>query len=135
MVGVTQRGNYYNDSKVFVENQFGIRLFYILQQDSGTYNGLPLSFCHNYDPNGNKLVHTSLSWKAEDGLYNKLWKQWLNMLINAWIVKASFQFDVIDIHQLNEVDVMLVNNNQFLMKKIGQELPIRYNLEVEMVKL
>ena len=136
MVAAAQRGNYINDFGVKVENPFGLRFFYIDQIDSGTFVGLPISFCHNYDTNNIKLVDTSLSWLAEDGLYNKLWKPWLDMLINSWIIRARFLFDIVDAHELKtDVDIVINNGNQYLIKQITHDLPITGATEVELVKL
>lgn len=136
MVAATQRGSYINDWGIKVENPFGLRLFYITQIESGSYVGLPISFCHNYDSAGTKLVELSLSWLAEDGIYNKLWKSWLTMLYNSWSLKAKFLLDIIDTYKLkNEVDIIMANNNQYLIKHIAHDLPIEGITDVELVKL
>ncbi len=135
MVATSQHGNYYTDGKVFVENDFGLRLFYIKRIDTATITFMPTSFCHNYDVNGTKLVEASLSWKAPDGLYTKFWQPWIDMLLSAWIVKSRFIFDIVDIHDLSDTDVMLLNNNQYLIQKVTHDLPVRGQTEVDLVKL
>lgn len=135
MVASRQSGNYFNDSRVFVESEFTLRLFYIKQLTTLTFTGMPISFCHNYDLIGNKLADTSLSWKAPDGLHSKFWMTWIDMLINSWIVKSRFILDVVDLFTIGQTDVVLVNNNQYLIKKISHELPVRGETEIELVKL
>ena len=135
MVAVRQTGSYYNDSKVFIENDFTLRLFYIKQINSSSLTNMPISFCHNYDSNGNKLVETSLSFKAADGLYNKLWRTWIEMLINSWNVQAKFILDVIDIKELDKTDILINLNNQYLVKKTITSFPLTGESEIELVKI
>lgn len=136
MVAASQRGSYINDMGIRIENEFGLRLFYIDQLDTGAYTMLPFSFCHNYDINGNKLADTSLSWLAKDGLYSKLWKSWLDMLINSWQVSASFFLDIVEVHDLlNNIDIILANNNQYLIRRISHNLPITNSTDIDLVKL
>lgn len=135
MLAASQHGCYYNDAKVFVEHDFGLRLFYISRIDTASISIMPISFCHNYDVNGTLLADTSLSWKSPDGLYSKFWKSWIDMLINSWIVKSRFILDIVDIHELNSTDILIVNNNQYLLQKVLHDLPIRDETELELVKL
>jgi len=135
-VAIAQHGSYINDWGVKVENPFGLRLFYILQTESPSYVGLPISFCHNTDSNNNKLVDTSLSWMADDGMYNKFWKTWIDMLLQSWWVKANFALTVSDMEDLNEnTDVILANNNQFLPRSLSFNLPLSGITEAELLKL
>ena len=135
IVATHQHGNYWNNAKKLVENDFGLRLFYIDGFTTTDYIDLPRSFCHNKDTNGVQLVKTSISWKAQDGLYNAHWKDWLTMLKNSWIVKARFLLNMTDIFSQSETDAINLFSNNYLVRQMNLTLPLTDTTELELVKL
>jgi hypothetical protein len=54
----------------------------------------PFASSHNYDYNGNKIGEYSLAWNAEDGVYNKFWKRWINYLKNSSPIMMEFKLPI-----------------------------------------
>lgn len=135
IVAAHQHGNYYNDGKVFVENDFGLRLFFIGTLTTGGYTNLPLSFIHNTLPDGTKLSDFSLSWMGEKGMYELFYRRWINMLLKSYQIKMKFAFDLLDIMNIAENDIIRIESLQFLIENINYTLPVTESTELSLVSI
>lgn len=122
MVATRQHGSYLNNAKKIVENKVPLRIFYIDYLTSGALTDLPISFCHNKDVNGNSIALISLSWKGVNGLFDFFYKQWITMLYDSKILKASFNLDILDLNSLSQAQLILIFNSIFLLKKVNYNL-------------
>lgn len=130
-----QYGSYVNSKYQLAKKPFGLRLFYGHEESSGSYLGRPRSFSHNYNADGSKIAHMSLSWRHKEGLYNLRWKNWLKMLQSSWDVPAKLHLNMHQLASIRETDVLQIDNNNFLIKKLEYELPLESPVDAALVKV
>jgi hypothetical protein len=134
-VAARMTGSYFNSKYKLVRNEFGLRLFYVREETTVSYTNLPRSFSHNREPDGIKLATISLSWTHPESLYQIRFKQWINMLIQSWNVQAQFQLSTPELLGLNEQDVIVVKQYQFVIQNIDYDLPLRNPISASLIKL
>lgn len=135
IVAAHQNGNYYNDGKIFVENEFGLRLFFIDQFTTGAYTDLPYTFIHDTMPDGSKLAEFSLALLGQKGLFNNCFKKWIAMLQNSFLIKMNFALDLLDILTIAESDIVQVNGLHFLIENLQYNLPVEESTEIDLINL
>lgn len=135
MIGVRMLGSYYNNARMKVDNDYGIKLFYGGRVTTGSYTNKPISFTHNYNSSGDKLADISLSWMAQDGLRNKLWLQWINFLKNSKSVRKYIRMPEIDLVKIQEDDIIKIESTHYLIKELKYELPLDRPVQTVLVKI
>ncbi len=135
MCAVRMPGSYYNAAKERVANPFGLRIFFADISTSAGITDMPYSFSHNYDTNGNKIASFSINWNSIDGIYNKFWRKWISMLVNAILVKTKMSLKAINIQTLNENDTIQLKNSYYLVKSMSINSPLNSPSDIELVKL
>jgi hypothetical protein len=115
---------------------FGIRLgFYRgLQRDSN--NAVyPLATPDVWTYQGLQVGEKSLRWEGEYGIYEQLYKQWLQFLTSARIVKMQIRYEPYHLNSLNFGQVVRINGTRYVVFRIRVALPINKTAEVEMYRL
>lgn len=82
----------------------------------------PFGSSHNYDYQGNKVGNYSLAWNAEDGLYNKFWRKWLEFLKNTKPVKVKLNLSLDDILNLDLTGKIRINNQLYFIDELEFEV-------------
>lgn len=131
-LGCRQPGSYKNNKGVQVLNDFGLRLFYINKQQVGGVQ-VPVSFNHNQDGAGNKIVPYSLAWQGEDGMAENFHKQWQDMRQNSEVVKTTVMANKKVLTDLAAHNTVEINSILFLPYKIERTIPLRSELHVELI--
>lgn len=130
-----QYGSYVNSQYQLVRKPFGLRLFYGHEETTASYLSRPRSFSHNYNADGTKLAAMSLSWRHKDGLFNLRWKQWINMLKASWDIPTKLNLNQHQLSTIRETDILQIDNNNFLIKKLEYELPVESPVDAVLVKI
>ncbi len=131
--GVNALGSYMTNTKGYVDNAFGVRMFFIKMIHNGSYN-VPVSFTHNYNSAGAKLSSFSLSLTANEGLVNEFRLRWLQMQDNADLVKVTMKDYPIDIDSLKNVKVR-VGNGVYLLKEAREHIGASKEAELFLIKI
>ena len=134
MVAADMKGSYFNKHYTLVEQPFETRIFYakrILKNG----NNLPSSFVHNRDSQNKIRVPVSLAWDGAEGLYNYVWKDWLDFLTNTRKVKAKFTFDQKSYSDLKNTNKISIDGTNYLPVTLYTKIPIREEVEVDMYRV
>lgn len=94
---------------------------------SATY---PFASSHNYDLNGSKIGNYSLAWNAEDGVYEKLWKRWIEYLKKSSPVMMEFKLPIDILLNIDITRKKLVNGVEYFI----DELDFEVNVELSTIK-
>jgi hypothetical protein len=82
----------------------------------------PFASSHNYDLAGNKIGDYSLAWNAEDGVYEKFWKRWLNFLKNSSPVMMEFDLSIIELMEMDLTRKKLINGVEYFIDELEFEV-------------
>lgn len=135
MCGYRGEGSYKTYNQFPVENPYGLRLFYIIEETTASYTDRPRSAAHNYNADGTKILPISLSITHEDGLYNKRWKQWIEMLKNSTTITIPISLTPTEFSSLKENDILQIQGMNFIIQKLEPDLPIRGDVIATLVKV
>jgi len=87
------------------------------------YNGMQPDSQSNNFPQGHYMTSGfSLRWDGPNGIYEKLYKSWLNFRINTTPVERDIRINVIDIHNFDFTKKMMIDYIKYL--------PVRYRISV-----
>lgn len=142
-VGIRQKGTYFNQNRVLVENEFGLRMFYIKPYDIPTQGGIfpactgyPMSFVNAINSrDGSRRVRTGLSLTAPDGLVKRHHLKWYKTLIYGLKVKAYFLLAGGRQHLLNYEKKIRIRESLYVLQKKSAPLGKDALTEATLVKI
>lgn len=131
---VYQEGNWFGKKEE--TKHWGIRLlFYRGKMSFKGIIDLPQATAHNYNTNlvtPVKVGDWTLSYKiGNDGLYDRFWKKWLDVLRGIEVLVADWRPSLVDYLSFRWRNVLLVNNTPYLITKIKETLPYKNRVSVE----
>ena len=131
-VGCRQPGSYMNNKGVRVLNAFGMRIFYIKKLNRNGAN-VPVSFSWNRDTDNSKIVKYSLAWQGDDGLAANFHTVWQDFRNNAEVVKTKVKSSQKILTDLQNNNCVEINNVLFLPYKIDRVIPMKSQMDIELM--
>lgn len=133
-VGCRQPGTYWNNKLSRVKNPFGLRLFYISKQNV-IGNEIPVSHNHHLNSSGVQVASFSLSLNGENGMAKNYHELWQDAIQRNQTVKVTVRADKRFIQELSRVNIVRIQNVFYLYKVNRKSIPLRKNIELEIVPL
>ncbi|MBA3707159.1 MAG: hypothetical protein H0W84_15030, partial [Bacteroidetes bacterium] len=134
MIAAGMPGSYYNKNYKLIEAPFDTRIFYISKFTKSGVN-LPTSFVHNRDRNNNLRKRISLAWYGPEGLYETLWKDWLNFLMNTRLVKTTLALDQKSYGDFNKATKIRIAGTHYLPHQATVSIPLHEEAQVVLYRL
>lgn len=133
-VAVQMNGSYYNKKYNLVAKPFDTRIFFIKML---VKDGLeqPISFVNNRDVFNNIRTPKSLSWSGADGLYEYVYKAWLQFLENTKKATVSLSLDRVKLDQLRTNSKIRIDGTVYLVASMSLQLPLREQVTAELYRL
>jgi hypothetical protein len=110
-------------------------LFFRNMQPDITDTLYPLGTSGIHNAKGEIIGTQTLNWDGPNGLYEKIWKEWLTFIDTSITYKESFNLDLLDIINMDITKQIRVENNYYIIKKIEIDLPIKKAASVTMVRV
>lgn len=100
-------------------NEFNDRLImYRGEYSTLNFPNYPFASSHNYDQDENRIGDYSLAWDGPDGIFEKWWKKWYDMLAQKKEVDMTLQLTLQDILNFNFADKVRIHNQNYLVKSL-----------------
>lgn len=110
-------------------------LFYRGMQPDDKNVTYPFGSSGKYNAKGDLIGQLTLNWIGSDGLYENFWKEWLDFIDTAKVFKFKIQLNIVDILNLDMQKQVRIENNNYLIKKISIDFPIKKAATVELVRI
>lgn len=78
----------------------------------------PFASSHNYNQDEQRIGDYSLVWNGPDGIFEKFWKRWFDMLTHKKEAEATLNLSLRDILNFSFADKIRIHNQNYLVKKL-----------------
>lgn len=121
-VGTRQPGSFRNHKGTIIENEFGLRLFYIKKITIGAVT-IPVSFNHNRHSDNTILEKYSLALHGDDGLVKNLQEQYQDVVDRIETVKVTVNSSRKLLAEMDAANTIEINNVLYLPYKRYRTIP------------
>jgi hypothetical protein len=130
-----------------IDNEYFYLAYYhgltpVLNNTTSDYLEYPYLSAQPYTNTGFRLRNYSLNWlekdfvtKAEQGLYLRRWKRFLDLVNKKESVTISIRLNMADVFAFNYRNTLIIQNNEYLIVNPKISLPLPPQIEMELLRL